>query len=78
MSLEFGLLIPFISGRKVQLGNVLIVDHQSPIRRSLTSSEHDVNEATNVTAALEMAGKSRIDLMFLDIELPDARGISVL
>jgi archaellum biogenesis ATPase FlaH/ActR/RegA family two-component response regulator len=64
------------------MANVLIVDHQSSIRKSLTSSlsgsGHNVNEATSGKAALEMAAKSRIDLMFLDIELPGAGGVEVL
>ena len=64
------------------MANVLIVDHQSSIRKSLTSSlsgdGHKVDEATNGKAALEMAAKSRFDLMFLDLELPGMSGIEVL
>jgi len=66
----------------VLMANVLIVDHQSSIRKSLTSSlsgdGHKVDEATNGKAALEMAAKSRFDLMFLDLELPGMGGIEVL
>ncbi len=61
------------------MANVLIVDHQSSIRKSLTSSlsgdGHKVDEATNGKAALEMAAKSRFDLMFLDLELPGMSGV---
>ena len=64
------------------MANVLIVDHQSSIRKSLTNSlsggGRKVNQATRRKAALEMAASSRIDLMFLDIELPGAGGIEVL
>ena len=64
------------------MASVLIVDHQSSIRKSLTSSlsgaGHKVNEATSGKSALEMAASSRIDLMFLDIELPGSGGIEVL
>ena len=64
------------------MANVLIVDHQSSIRKLLTSSlsgdGHKVDETTNGKAALEMAAKSRLDLTFLDLELPGTGGIEVL
>jgi len=61
------------------MANVLIVDHQSSIRKLLTSSlsgeGHKVDEATSGKADLEMAAKSRFDLRFLDLELPGMSGI---
>ena len=64
------------------MANVLIVDHQSSIRKLLTSSlsgdGYKVDEATSEKAALEMAAKSRFDLIFLNIDgqrTPDGDGI---
>ncbi len=63
---------------------VVLVDDEPPARRKLRyllSHEADfsiVGEATSAAEAVELLNRERPDVMFLDIQLPDATGFDVL
>jgi two-component system KDP operon response regulator KdpE len=63
-------------------GCVLIVDDESPICRLLRSTlqvhDYDVLEAGTVHAALTLFAGEKIDIMILDLGLPDGDGIDVI
>lgn len=63
-------------------GCVLIVDDEAPIRRLLRSTlkvhDYDVLEASTVHAALTLFAGEKIDVMILDLGLPDGDGIDVI
>lgn len=64
------------------MGAVLIVDDMEDLRFSLANlvkkEGYSVSTAANAAEALEFACSSIIDLIFLDIGLPDAYGISLI
>ena len=64
------------------MGAVLIVDDMEDLRFSLAGlvkkAGYSVSTAANGAQALEIAGSAIIDLIFLDIGLPDAHGISLI
>ncbi len=64
------------------MGAVLIVDDMEDLRYSLAGlvkkEGYSVSTAANGADALEIVGSSIIDLIFLDIGLPDAYGISLI
>jgi DNA-binding NtrC family response regulator len=64
------------------MGAVLIVDDMEDLRFSLTSIVKKegctVSSAANGAEAVEIAASSVIDLVFLDIGLPDTDGISLI
>lgn len=60
---------------------ILIVDDESEIRDlisyNLRKNDFDVLEASNGTEALEMVSKNNIDLILLDVMMPEMDGIEV-
>lgn len=61
---------------------VLIVDDEPPIRRflrtSLAAQGYDIIEAENAQGALGQLGRNRVDVLVLDLGLPDMDGLEVL
>jgi DNA-binding response OmpR family regulator len=61
---------------------ILLVDDEQRLRttiaRSLSARGHSVLEAGDAANALAMAGSQPVDLLILDINLPDATGWDVL
>lgn len=64
------------------LHHILIVDDEAPIRRflrtSLSSQGFQVLEAENGRAALDMLHRHHVDLLILDLELPDIEGTEII
>ncbi|MXO86454.1 response regulator [Altererythrobacter aurantiacus] len=62
--------------------NILIVDDEPSIIRALkpvlTALSHDVFEAATGSAALQMVRQSTIDIVLLDLGLPDADGSELI
>lgn len=65
--------------------SLLIVDDSSIIRKSLTKALslsgleiERVLEAANGREALELVGRERVDLIFLDINMPEMNGVEFL
>ncbi|HZR35534.1 MAG TPA: response regulator [Nevskia sp.] len=63
-------------------GAILVVDDEPAIRRLLRSTlgvhDYRVLEAATVAEALERLARDRIDLVILDLGLPDADGLEVI
>jgi len=61
---------------------VLVVDDEPPIRRflrtSLTAQGYEIVEAENAKDALGQLGRNRIDVIVLDLGLPDVDGLEIL
>ena len=61
---------------------ILLVDDEPRLRqviaRSLTARGYHVTEAENAATALSLADPGNVDLLVLDINLPDATGWDVL
>jgi two-component system KDP operon response regulator KdpE len=61
---------------------VLLVDDEPPIRRllrtSLTAQGYDTIEAASGEEALTMLARNRVDVVVLDLGLPDIDGLDVL
>ncbi len=61
---------------------ILIVDDEAPIRKflriSLTAAGHHVIEAASAAAALQSLERDSLDLVLLDLGLPDADGQDVI
>ena len=61
---------------------VLVVDDEPAIRRflrtSLTAQGYDIIDAENGNAALALLGRNRVDVLVLDLGLPDMDGVEVL
>ena len=61
---------------------VLVVDDEPAIRRflrtSLTAQGYQVAEAENGTAALEDLRRAAIDILVLDLGLPDVNGFDII
>jgi DNA-binding response OmpR family regulator len=61
---------------------ILLVDDEPRLRqaiaRSLTARGYHVTEAENAAMALSLADPGNVDLLVLDINLPDATGWDVL
>jgi two-component system KDP operon response regulator KdpE len=61
---------------------VLIVDDEPPIRRflrtSLAAQGYDIVEAENAQDALGQLARNRVDVLVLDLGLPDMDGLEVL
>jgi two-component system KDP operon response regulator KdpE len=62
--------------------NVLIVDDEPAIRRFLRTSlgahDYQIIEAEDGAAALAMLARNRVDILVLDLGLPDIDGLEVL
>src|SRR4051812_35158090 len=65
-----------------QVGNVLVVDDEpelrSALRRILVTAGHSVLEARSASEALAALSQSRLDVVVLDLGLPDGSGFDVL
>ncbi len=63
-------------------GRILIVDDEPPIRRLLRNTlrvqDYLIHEAGSVVEALEMLKLHKVDLMILDLGLPDGDGLDVI
>jgi two-component system KDP operon response regulator KdpE len=61
---------------------ILIVDDEPPIRRflrtSLAAQGYDIVEAASAQDALGQLGRNRVDVLVLDLGLPDMDGLEVL
>jgi two-component system, OmpR family, KDP operon response regulator KdpE len=61
---------------------VLVVDDEPAIRRflrtSLSAQGYQVSEAANGADALESAGRAPVDILLLDLGLPDIDGIDII
>ncbi|PXW66753.1 response regulator transcription factor [Methylobacterium sp. B4] len=61
---------------------ILVIDDEPPIRRllrmGLATQGYAILEAANAAAAREILGRHRIDLIILDLGLPDMRGHDLL
>ena len=64
------------------IANVLVVDDEVPIRRLLRTTlrvqDYAVLEAEGVNQALDVLAKEKVDVMILDLGLPDGDGIEVI
>jgi CheY-like chemotaxis protein len=67
--------------KKKQLPHVLLVEDDmaqaEALREAIGSAGAEVEVATNGTDALEMVHRSRVDVIFLDLGLPDIDGTEV-
>ncbi len=63
-------------------GNVLVVEDELPIRRllrtTLRAQDYTVHEAASIAEALDIVQHNKIDLIVLDLGLPDGDGIEVI
>jgi len=63
-------------------GRILVVDDEPAIRRLLRSTlgvqDFTVLEAAGVAQALELLGREKVDLIILDLGLPDGDGFEVI
>ncbi|MGY2048145.1 response regulator [Methylobacterium sp. JK268] len=61
---------------------ILVIDDEPPIRKllrtGLATQDYAVLEAPNARRALEILGEERVDLVILDLGLPDIRGLELL
>ena len=61
---------------------ILVVDDEPPIRRflttSLTAQGNEVLEAPDGRSALALIGRNRIDILVLDLGLPDIDGFEII
>ncbi len=68
-------------GEKVVKGRVLIVDDQAQIRRALRTAlvveGYEVSDACGGEDALEKLRREKFDVVLLDINMPDIKGIDV-
>jgi len=63
-------------------GRILVVDDEPAIRRLLRSTlgvqDYTVLEAASVAQALELLEREKVDLIILDLGLPDGDGFEVI
>jgi two-component system KDP operon response regulator KdpE len=63
-------------------GRILIVDDEPPIRRLLRNTlrvqDYLIHEAGSVHEALQVLKREKVDLMILDLGLPDGDGLDVI
>ncbi len=63
-------------------GRILVVDDEPAIRRLLRSTlgvqDYTILEAASVAQALEVLGREKVDLIILDLGLPDGDGFEVI
>jgi two-component system response regulator (stage 0 sporulation protein F) len=61
---------------------VLVVDDEASVRGALAKilryEDYEVIEAADGPSALELVGRERLDLVFLDIKMPGMDGLEVL
>ena len=69
-------------GMKSPAAQILIVEDEAPIRAllraTLKAEGYGVHEAVNAQEGETLAGNRRIDLMLIDLGLPDADGVSLI
>ncbi|HWY24247.1 MAG TPA: response regulator [Nevskia sp.] len=63
-------------------GRILVVDDEPAIRRLLRSTlgvhDYSILEAASVAEALEVLGREKVELIILDLGLPDGDGLDVI
>ena len=63
-------------------GRILVVDDEPAIRRLLRSTlgvqDYTILEAASVAQALDVLGREKVDLIILDLGLPDGDGFEVI
>lgn len=64
------------------VANILVVDDEAPIRKLLRTTlrvqDYNVLEAEGVCQALDVLAREKVELMILDLGLPDGDGIEVI
>ena len=62
--------------------NVLVVDDEQLVRwfldRALKKSGHDVMTASNIAEAAEKLRTGKIDLLFVDLRMPEGGGVELI
>jgi DNA-binding NtrC family response regulator len=62
--------------------NVLVVDDEQLVRwfldRALKKSGHDVMTASNIAEAAEKLRTKKIDLLFVDLRMPEGGGVELI
>lgn len=62
--------------------NVLVVDDEQLVRwfldRALKKSGHDVLTASNIAEAAEKLRTEKIDLLFVDLRMPEGGGVELI
>lgn len=62
--------------------NVLVVDDEQLVRwfleRALKKSGHDVITASNIAEAAEKLRTGKIDLLFVDLRMPEGGGVELI
>jgi two-component system, NtrC family, response regulator AtoC len=64
-----------------KLGSILIVDDESEVRhilRRILAPHYDIHEAGNGKEALERVQTEKVEVVTLDLSMPDLNGIDVL
>lgn len=64
-----------------KLGSILVVDDESEVRhilRRILDPHYEIHEAANGKEALERVYAEKIDIVTLDLSMPDLYGIEVL
>jgi DNA-binding response OmpR family regulator len=66
---------------KPKKAKILVIDDKDTIRRNffdiLTSSDHEVETATDSTQGLEMFRKGQYDMVFTDLSMPGMSGFQL-
>ena len=64
------------------MARILVVEDDMDLsflyKTILTQNEHDVTVATSTATAIEALEATQYDLVFLDLNMPDAQGIKVI
>jgi YesN/AraC family two-component response regulator len=67
--------------KMAKLGSILIVDDEGEVRhilRRILNPHYEIHEAANGKEALERVYAEKIDIVTLDLSMPDLYGIEVL
>ena len=61
---------------------ILVVDDEQLVRwfldRALRKSGHEVITASNISEALKMLGTEKIDMLFVDLRMPEGNGTELI
>ncbi len=68
--------------RKAPMGRILVADDHDPLRRdlarALSSAGHEVEEAANGNAAIELLHVNQFDVVLTDLRMGGSNGLDVL